>query len=341
MASADQPAPRPRQVHLVVRAGLPPTAGNIITARRLALGLAAAGVPTAILSADALARRAPPAPDAVVHALHALGAGVAAVRWAGRAPVVWTFTGTDLADLDEAGLAAMREAAGAVAAHVAFHPDGATVIRQRLSLPPEGVRVIPPGVAPTGGCPPEADPPDGPLLVLPAGLRAVKRPDLALDVLRAVRAAGTGARLVVLGPARDPEFQRAFLERLALVPEARYLGEVRHDEMADWYGRAALVLNTSEVEGLSNAVLEAMAAGRCVLATDIAGNRAAIRHGVDGWLASPADFAAAALRLLGDPGLRARLGAAAQASVRARFSPEAEIAALMRLYRDLGRAPGT
>ena len=329
-----------RHVHLVVRAGLPPTAGNMITAQRLAAGLIAAGIGAAILPADALDRRTPPAPDTVVHALHALGAGVAAVRWAGRAPVVWTFTGTELADVEEAELAAMRQAARAVSAHIAFHADGAAIIQQRLAVPPQTVRVIPPGVAANAGPPPSADAPDAPLLLLPAGIRAVKNPELALKVLEAVLGSSTPARLIVLGPARDPVFHHAFQQRLAQVPEARYLGEVGHPEMAEWYARATLVLNTSLVEGLSNAVLEAMAAGRCVLATDIPGNRAAIRHGIDGWLAPPADLPGAAVRLLRDHGLRARLGAAAQASVRARFSPEAEIDTLVRLYRDVGLPAG-
>lgn len=316
----------------MVRTGLPATSGNLVTAHRLAAALAGAGVPAAVLAADALPGLKPPGPGEVVHALHAVAAGLPALRWAAGAPVVWTFTGTDL----EAGMAGgLRDAVAAVAAVVAFHAEAAADLRAGLGLPPARLRVIPPGVAAPSGAAPPASRPSRLLFLLPAGLRAVKDPDLALAAAEAARAAGHDVELALAGPARDPDFHGAFLARLARFPGARHLGEVPHAEMPAWYAAADLVLNTSRAEGLSNAVLEAMAAGRAVLATDIPGNRAAIRHGVDGWLAPAAELPAAAARLAGDPELRARLGAAAREAVRARFAPEAELAAHLALYREL------
>jgi glycosyltransferase involved in cell wall biosynthesis len=315
-----------------VRPGLPETAGNLVTARRLASRLAAAGREAAVVPADRLPA-AGPGPGDVVHALHAVGAGLPALRWAGGAPVVWTFTGTDL---DPGFAAALREAVPRVAAVVAMHPQAASELRAELGLPQDRVRVIAPGVEPA---PPEAAGPTaedaagrGLLLFLPAGIRAVKDPDLAVAATAAVRAAGMEARLAIAGPAREPDFHRGFLARLAAAPFARYLGELPREAMPGWYRRADLVLNTSRLEGLSNAVLEAMAWGRPVLATDIPGNRAAIRHGEDGWLAPPADLPAAAVLLCRDPALRARLGAHAREAVRTRFSPQAEVRAHLELY---------
>jgi glycosyltransferase involved in cell wall biosynthesis len=74
---------------------------------------------------------------------------------------------------------------------------------------------------------------------------------------------------------------------------------------------------------LPNAVLEAMALGRCVLASDVGGMRDAIEPGVTGALAAPGDvdaLSAGLLSLLRDAGLRARLGRAGQDKIRRDFS---------------------
>jgi len=75
-------------------------------------------------------------------------------------------------------------------------------------------------------------------------------------------------------------------------------------------------------EGLSQAVLEAMALGKPVVTTAAGGNTDAVRDGVDGLLVPPRDparMAAALGRVLDDATLARRLGAAARARVRAEF----------------------
>ncbi len=378
----EAPPGGPRRVVLVVRAGLPPSAGNLVSAERLAAGLRRRGLVVELCTADALADRPRPgAGGVVVHALHARHAGLAALRWAAGPPVFWTFTGTDL---EAPELAALGADAGRVAAVIAYHAEAARLLEAALPRVADRVVVIPPGVTvppphPAGGAEhrargaehhspgasvaprgasvaprgaehhsPEAEhrspgasvappgasvAPRGPLtLLLPAGLRPVKDPDLALRAVGAVREAGLACRLLLAGPDRDDGFGEEFLRRVAQEPAATYLGEVPHAEMDALYAAADIVLNTSRSEGLSNSVLEAMAAGRAVLATDIAGNRAAIRHGVDGWLAPEADLPAAARILAADAALRAALGRAAVEAVRRRFDPEAEIEAHVRLY---------
>ncbi len=76
-------------------------------------------------------------------------------------------------------------------------------------------------------------------------------------------------------------------------------------------------------EGMSNAVLEAMAAQLPVVTTDIPENRVLIRSGHDGLLVSPksaAQLRDALARLVSDPELRASLGRAAKVSVEGHFS---------------------
>ena len=97
----------------------------------------------------------------------------------------------------------------------------------------------------------------------------------------------------------------------------------------------SVVCVPSQREGYGLTAREAMAYGRPVVATAVGGLRDAIEDGVDGLLVPPRDPAAlrsALERLLGDPELRSRLGAAARRSAEAKFSPAAETEALLAAY---------
>jgi len=109
-------------------------------------------------------------------------------------------------------------------------------------------------------------------------------------------------------------------------------------DVAPYFGRAAVVAVPSRREGYGMVAREAMAHGRAVVAADVGGLRDAIDNGVDGVLVPPRDVAAlrAALeQLLGDPELRARLGAAARAKAEREWSREAMADALVRLYEEM------
>jgi glycosyltransferase involved in cell wall biosynthesis len=97
-------------------------------------------------------------------------------------------------------------------------------------------------------------------------------------------------------------------------------------------------LCTSIIEGMSNALLEAMAERRPVIATAVGGNRETVRDGVTGYLVPPADPAALARRILelaGDPQLAERMGRAGRASVLEDYSVDRMMARMEDLYSSL------
>lgn len=169
------------------------------------------------------------------------------------------------------------------------------------------------------------------------------RPQKRLDRLPAVLAAlGATAHLVIVGDRHGRSAPaRAAEESLArAVAEAGVAARVHRvdstDEVATWLAAADVFVSTSAYEGLSLAQLEALAAGRPVVATDVGGAReiaevsAALRLVPED--APPADFAAAVT-------LAARARPDVDA-VRARFDVAAMTDRYARLYRHALRPTG-
>ena len=100
----------------------------------------------------------------------------------------------------------------------------------------------------------------------------------------------------------------------------------------------------SRSEGLSNTILEAMAAGLPVVATRVGGADEMVIHGTTGLLvpaSSPQELAAALRRILSDPAMRTAMGKAGRARVEREFDLAETIRRYERLYTDLARECGS
>jgi len=233
----------------------------------------------------------------LVHANWLAGAAVA--RFAGK-PFVVTLHGSGTAGrFSDLGLAEgspglVRRLLGPARAVICVSPVLAEAMR---GVGIANVHEIPYGVE----IPDETAPEEQPPKVLFAGRLS---PEKRIDV---VSAATDGLPRIVAGdgPLRD------------LLPDA--LGFVPQNELFGLYDKAAVVLLTSEREGLPNVVLEAMARGKTVVSTPVGGIPAVIEDGKTGLLVpiGDADTTRAAVeRALADPELRRRIGTAARERVR-------------------------
>jgi glycosyltransferase involved in cell wall biosynthesis len=147
------------------------------------------------------------------------------------------------------------------------------------------------------------------------------------------------ARLVLVGDGPERPAIQALVSELNLGGAARFLG-VRKDVDRLLHG-AELFLLTSVSEGVPLTVIEAMAAGLPVVATDVGGLREVVADGATGMLAPAKDDAVLArhvLRLAGDGGLRRAMGTAGRARAKELFDEPRMAAEYAHLYRELARA---
>ena len=143
-------------------------------------------------------------------------------------------------------------------------------------------------------------------------LVAVKRLDMLLDAAARLLEARPGFRLVLVGDGVLRGELEAHAARLGLGEAARFVGAQGFDEIAHWLRRARVFVMTSEMEGLPQAMIEAMSCGVPVVIPDTGDVTTLARHGENALIVSPptaAGFADAIGRLLDDPPLHARLAA--------------------------------
>lgn len=176
----------------------------------------------------------------------------------------------------------------------------------------------------------------GEVVVLVLGaLERRKGQDVLLSAVEQLGEGAAAVRLVFCGDGSE----RAALEAQAAPLGGRVIFTGFQDEVAPALAAADVVVVPSRHEGLGVAALEAMAAGKPVIASRVGGLAEVVVDGESGLVVPPEDppaLASALARLLADPSLRARLGAAGQVRVGARHGLAAMAEGTLACY---GKAP--
>jgi glycosyltransferase involved in cell wall biosynthesis len=160
------------------------------------------------------------------------------------------------------------------------------------------------------------------------------------EVLRHV----PSARFCLVGSGPLESFVRAQASRLGLTGSVEFSGHLDADALRMAVSRFRVAVLASRTEGLPNTVLEAMAAGRPVVATAVGGTTEIVEDGVTGFLVPAGDPATLAERitaLLREPSLASTMGARGQRKVADEFTTDRMAHEFDDLYRRLLRArPG-
>jgi glycosyltransferase involved in cell wall biosynthesis len=150
-------------------------------------------------------------------------------------------------------------------------------------------------------------------LVMSARFARQKDHATLIDAMALLAARQVHARLQLAGTGPLLGRMQARVARLGLGEQVRFLGH--HADMPGLLRSQAVYVLATHFEGMPLALVEAMAAGCACIASDVIGVRGVIEHGVTGLLVPEGDapaLADAIARLLGEPALAARLGAAAR-----------------------------
>lgn len=180
-------------------------------------------------------------------------------------------------------------------------------------------------------------PGDAPVVVGVGRLVPQKGFDLLIEAVAAL--ADRSARLVILGDGPEGAALKLHGDALGLGPRLYMPGHVR--DPAPWLAHADLFVLSSRWEGFGHVLVEAMACGAPVLATDCPfGPADIVREGENGILVAPGradDLASAMARLLRDSALRQRLAEAGRERARA-FEAERIASAYADLFEATARA---
>lgn len=144
------------------------------------------------------------------------------------------------------------------------------------------------------------------------------------------------ATFAIAGDGRDRKALEDQARSLGLEGRVRFLGY--RDDIPDLLAACDLFVLPSLFEGLPISVLEAMAAGKPVVATRIGGTDEAVENGVTGFLVPPRDPAAladAVSRVLSDPAAGRRMGEAGRVRALGEFSAQAMVSKTTALYEEL------
>ena len=338
------------RIALVSPYTLPECRGNSMLAQRLANGLARRGHQVRLFNSgrDEPSDAGGFSPD-VVHSLHA----VRPVEWIERAfpdstlPRVVTLTGTDYNSWSgsDDSMTGSRYAFERAHAVVVFHEEARRTLAARHAGLAAKLQVVPQGVAESVVTCTRQElrrrymlEQEAVIFFMAAGIRAVKNIGLALDAFSLLQARVPRARLFLAGPVIDEAEARKVLAAGKHLRGFAYFGEIHHVYIRELMACADAFVSTSCCEGMPGAVMEAMAEGLPVLATDVPGNRALVADGRNGYLVSADDagtLARAARTLAGAPALRQRMGDCSRQVAAAAFDPETELDRYEAVYEQV------
>lgn len=219
---------------------------------------------------------------------------------------------------------------------------------RRDGLPPERAWVIHNGLDPDRFDRPGRVPialtgrqQEGPRIAIVAHLRPEKGHLVFLEAARRVATRHPAARFIIVGSGDCRELIEQRIWELRLTDQVKLTGLVK--DIPAVLRSVDMAVLSSFHESFPNAIMEAMAAARPVVATDVGGARELVVDGHTGYLVPPGDAAALADRmaaLCDDPEARRKMGEAGRRRIVEEFSVEKMARNFERLYDHLLSAAG-
>jgi glycosyltransferase involved in cell wall biosynthesis len=167
-------------------------------------------------------------------------------------------------------------------------------------------------------------------------MTGVKRTDDVLVAFKRLRDEGVDAVLCMVGDGPDRNELERRAKELGVIRETLFVGY--QEDVAPYYAAFDALVLPSGNEGTPVSVIEALAAGRPVVATRVGGVPDVVRDGEDGFLVEPGatdELAERLAELARDPRLRQRMGREGRSRVLPRYAVDRLVDDVDRLYRAL------
>lgn len=183
-----------------------------------------------------------------------------------------------------------------------------------------------------------------PVIVTIGHIRRVKGYDVLLRTAAEVRRVHSNALFLMVGSVQEEDCERELREmirQLDLQRTVRFVGKMANEEVWSVLKSADVFCQPSRSEGMSNALLEAMACELPCVATAVGGTPEVLQDGVSGCVVPSEDPHAAAVRileLLADPARARNMGSLARRVVEDRFSATTMIRNMVGQYDQLLQA---
>ena len=221
--------------------------------------------------------------------------------------------------------------------HILPNSQSVADVLAKLRVDPRRMTVIHNGI-PDHRLRPYSDPPnETPLTICSVGrLRPEKGQRFLVEAFALLKKRGYAVRLLIVGSGTEDATIRQRAEELGVTNDIEWTG-YREQPMPD-IERSHVCVLPSLTEGFPNAVVEYMAGGRAVVATDVGGVREIVTPGETGLLIPPGDpvaMADALAKLADDAELRETLGRNARALVEAKFTARIETEQTCRIYENV------
>jgi len=207
----------------------------------------------------------------------------------------------------------------------------------RITVIPNGIEVSDPDPFERDALLAELEIPNGvPVIGFVGRLARQKRVDDLVFAMALVAILRPDAHMLIVGEGSERDKLMKFARDINIDSHTRFTGH--RTDVAKLLRIMELFWIASDFEGQSNSIMEAMAAGLPVIASDIPPNRELVVDGETGFLVRVGDragFQQFAERILADPELARRLGNAGREQMRLHFSIDKMVAAHARVYREV------
>jgi len=330
---------------------LPVNRGNSLTAERLKNGLIKKGMTVSIFDSlkDSVKETAEFNPD-IVHCLHGTRSQLFISELYNHisAPLVTTLTGTDYNTPEKQGpsdekLSYIFNKSSAI---ITFNSFAKELLLEIFPAFSEKVHVIPQTVElmtwneSRNSIRNKYEYTEKDIIILLAGgIRSIKNLDYAIDACFEIEKQNNHIKLILAGPIIEQDNADHILDKGKELKCFSYLGELsQHETRRLMYG-SDIFLNTSISEGMSGAILEAMAESLPVIATRNSGNDALVDNNESGFLVplnDQDDLIEKLLRLISDKALRDNMGAKGKGIIEKNYLAELEIDRLLMIYKTTG-----